>query len=218
MMWFDLTNMIFLAIIFVISISLHEYAHAWTSWKLGDPTPKIQWRLTPNPLVHIDPIGFICIFLINFGWWRPVIINPNYYKNPIKDELLVSLAWPITNIILSIVGTVILLLYVKFSGWLTYFDNSDLIVQFWFMFSWINIALAVFNMIPLPPLDWYRIVKFLYPPAWYRLEKNMRIIAIILLAALLLPTPLRGIIGWTISSIAQVIYGVIHGFLTLMLW
>jgi Zn-dependent protease len=85
-------DIIFLAIIFVISISLHEYAHAWSSYKLGDPTPKIQGRLTPNPLVHIDPIGFLMIFIIHFGRGRPVIVNPSYYKNTLRDELLVALA------------------------------------------------------------------------------------------------------------------------------
>lgn len=84
--------LIFLALIFVISISLHEYAHAWMSNRLGDPTPRLQGRLTPNPLVHIDPIGFLLIFLIGFGWGRAVIVNPAYYKNTLRDELLVALA------------------------------------------------------------------------------------------------------------------------------
>ncbi|MDO4713722.1 MAG: site-2 protease family protein [bacterium] len=81
-----------IAIIFVVSIGLHEYAHAYVSYALGDPTPKIQGRLTPNPLKHIDPIGFILIFLIHFGWGKPVQIDPSYYKKPYRDELLVALA------------------------------------------------------------------------------------------------------------------------------
>ena len=88
----DFLTIIYLAVIFVISISLHEYAHARTSAKLGDPTPKIQGRLTPNPLAHIDPLGFLMIFIIHFGRGRPVIVNPAYYKNKLRDELLVSLA------------------------------------------------------------------------------------------------------------------------------
>ncbi|MDP2669794.1 MAG: site-2 protease family protein [bacterium] len=89
---FSAFELISLAITFVISISLHEYAHARASTKLGDPTPKLQGRLTPNPLKHIDPIGFLLIFIIHFGRGRPVIINPAYYKHPLRDELLVSLA------------------------------------------------------------------------------------------------------------------------------
>jgi Zn-dependent protease len=83
---------VYIAIILLISIGLHEYAHAYTSNKLGDPTPKLQGRLTPNPLKHLDPIGFILIFIIGFGRGKPVQINPNYYKKPLRDELITSLA------------------------------------------------------------------------------------------------------------------------------
>jgi len=83
---------LFSAIIFVISISLHEYAHAWMANRLGDPTPRLQGRLTPDPRVHIDPIGFLLIFLIGFGWGRAVQYNPNYLKNPLQDELKIALA------------------------------------------------------------------------------------------------------------------------------
>jgi Zn-dependent protease len=81
-----------IAIIFVISITLHEYAHAWMANRLGDPTPAQQGRLTPDPRAHIDPLGFILIFLIGFGWGRPVIYNPYYLKDPLRDELKIALA------------------------------------------------------------------------------------------------------------------------------
>lgn len=92
---------------------MHEYAHAYVSYRLGDPTPKLQGRLTPNPLKHIDPIGFLMVFLAHFGRGKPVQINPLYYKNPRKGELIVSLAGPATNLILAIVGIVVMLIYVK---------------------------------------------------------------------------------------------------------
>jgi len=81
-----------LAIILAISIGMHEYAHAYVSYRLGDPTPKLQGRLTPNPLKHLDPIGFFMIFIAHFGRGKPVQINPLYYKNPRKGELMVALA------------------------------------------------------------------------------------------------------------------------------
>lgn len=211
-------DIIFLAIIFVISISLHEYAHARASSKLWDPTPKIDGRLTPNPLVHIDPIGFIMIFLINFGRWRPVRINPSYYKNKLRDELLVALAWPATNILLSIAGTFIMLIYIKIIWTDAYFNGwNDLIVQFWYMFSWINIALAVFNMIPLPPLDGYRIVKYIKPMRWYWLERNMRYIAITFLILILVPNPIGTNIAWGIATTSKFIYWIIHAILTFII-
>ena len=94
-------QLISLALTFLISISLHEYAHARASTQFGDPTPKMQGRLTPNPLVHIDLLGFLMIFLIHFGRGRPVIVNPAYYKHPLRDELLVALAGPATNLLLA---------------------------------------------------------------------------------------------------------------------
>lgn len=158
-----LTNLLtldtlFSAIIFVISISLHEYAHAWMANRLWDPTPRLQGRLTPNPKAHIDPIGFLLIFLIGFGWGRAVQYNPNYLKNPLQDELKIALAWPAMNIILSI-GAIILLIVYRLITW----TSQDLASTFWMQFAFMNIALAVFNMIPMPPLDGYRLVKVFAP-------------------------------------------------------
>lgn len=158
-----LTNLLtldtlFSAIIFVISISLHEYAHAWMANRLWDPTPRLQGRLTPNPKAHIDPIGFLLIFLIGFGWGRAVQYNPNYLKDPLQDELKIALAWPAMNIILSI-GAIILLIVYRLITW----ASQDLASTFWMQFAFMNIALAVFNMIPMPPLDGYRLVKVFAP-------------------------------------------------------
>ena len=106
--------------------------------RLGDPTPKIQGRLTPNPFSHIDPLGFLMIFLIHFGRGRPVIVNPAYYKNTLRDELLVSLAGPTTNIVLASLGILIMLVYIKLTGSQNLF-NQDPIVEFWQLFSVINV-------------------------------------------------------------------------------
>ncbi len=200
---------IFLAVIFVVSISLHEYAHAWTSRKLGDPTPEYQWRLTPNPLVHIDPIGFILIFLIHFGWGRPVEVNPAYYKHPLRDELLVALAWPATNIILAIGGTIILMLYVLLAGTNVLFDKTDIIVQFWMLFGLINSALAIFNLIPLPPLDGRRIIKFLFPSFGYRIERYGRYISLVVILLILAPGTGTAISRF-VSTLSHVVYGSIY--------
>ncbi len=204
---------LFLAIIFIISISLHEYAHAWASTKLGDPTPKIQGRLTPNPLSHIDPIGFILIFLIHFGRWKPVQINPAYYKHPLKDELLVALAWPAMNIALSIAWTLIMLIYTKIVGVGALVGGADPIIAFRYMFGRSNVALAVFNMIPIYPLDWYRIVKYLFPKIGYAMEFYRQYVLIALLILILFPNRL-GLrfdpIGHVILTVGQAVYGIIQ--------
>lgn len=152
---------VFLAIILLVSIGLHEYAHARTSYKLWDPTPVLQWRLTPNPLKHIDVVWFLSVFLIWFGWWKPVQINPTYYKNPVRDETITAFAWPAMNLVLAFLGMFIMMAYGKIV-WMWVQDllvGWDYVVIFWQLFIKINIVLAVFNMFPLPPLDGYRLVK-----------------------------------------------------------
>jgi len=166
---------IILAIVFVIAIWFHEYAHAYVSSALWDPTPKLQWRLTPNPIKHIDPIWFLMIFLIHFGWWKPVQVNPTYYKNPLKDELLVSLAWPFSNFLMAF-------FWLLFYNLILKFNLSNYLIDIFFQwFVFINIALAIFNLLPIYPLDGYRIVKFLKPSWWIFMEQNAFIFMILFL-------------------------------------
>jgi len=178
-----------LAIILAVSIWMHEYAHAYVSYRLGDPTPKLQWRLTPNPLKHLDPIWFLMIFLIHFGRGKPVQINPLYYKYPRKGELMVALAWPATNIVLAILGILIILIYTKIMGGTPndiFLNNIDPMINFWMSFSILNITLAIFNLIPIAPLDGYRLIKIWWLQWANFMEKYARfgIIFIVLLVYL----------------------------------
>ena len=198
---------VFLVIILLVSIWLHEYAHAWTSYKLWDPTPVLQWRLTPNPFKHIDIIWFISVFLIGFGWWKPVQINPVYYKNPTRDETLTAFAWPAMNLVLAFFGMLVMMIYALIC-WIdigllphSYIDilvynndfslyGHDFVLLFWWLFIWINIALAVFNMIPLPPLDGYRLVKIFWKKAAQWMEKNVQRISIIFIVLIVSGSPI----------------------------
>ncbi len=211
----DIVHIISLSIILAVSIGLHEYAHAWTSFRLGDPTPKLQWRLTPNPLAHLDPIGFLLIFIIGFGWGKPVQINPTYYKNPKQGELLVALAGPATNILLTIIWILVLLIYSRIVGYaLTdiFAQSHDMVTQFWMTFGYINVALAVFNMLPIPPLDGFRLVKMFAPSVARLFEQYAQYIAIIFLVLILLPG--TGLIGHFISSVSSTIFTVIYTLLS----
>lgn len=193
---------------------MHEYAHAYVSYRLGDPTPKLQWRLTPNPLKHIDPIGFLMIFIAHFGRGKPVQINPLYYKNPRKGELMVALAGPATNMVLSIVGIFVMLIYAKLM-WGTpndiFLNNIDLMINFWMQFSYLNIALAVFNLIPIAPLDGYRLIKIRWH-AWAEfMERNARFWIIFVIALVYLASPVfvavsSSIFNFLFTLIGQLLY------------
>lgn len=200
--------------ILAVSIWMHEYAHAYVSYRLGDPTPKLQGRLTPNPLKHIDPIGFLMVFLAHFGRGKPVQINPLYYKNPRKGELIVSLAGPATNLILAIVGIVVMLIYVKIMWWTPndiFTNNIDLMVSFWINFSFLNITLAIFNLIPIAPLDGYRLIKIRRHEAAERMERNARFGIIFVIALVYLASPVFSkvsiaIFNFLFTIIGQIFY------------
>ena len=151
----------------IIGFSFHEFAHAFASNKLGDPTPRNQGRLTLSPLAHIDIIGFILILVAGFGWAKPVQINPRYYKNPRRDEMIVSLAGPAMNLVVAFVFVVIYRLTINFySGDNVVVYNLLRVIEY---VTWINVILFFFNLIPLPPLDGFHILKELMPRRQYRL-------------------------------------------------
>lgn len=154
----------------LIGFTFHEYAHAYMATMFGDPTPRRQGRLTANPLAHIDPWGFILILLFRFGWAKPVQTNPSNYGGDIrKKDLLVSLAGPVTNLIIAIIFGVIDLLLVR-SGILEKIDlNSALIVvQILNYVVIINSILFIFNLVPIPPLDGFHILADILPQSAYR--------------------------------------------------
>ncbi len=156
-------NFILTLAIFFIAVIIHEYAHGWTAWKLGDPTAKMAGRLTFNPLVHVDPIGTILLPLILFvthspvvfGWAKPVPVDFRSLHNPKRDMIWVGLAGPMANILLAIALSFILRLAALTGGMLfTSFISSAIII---------NLVLAVFNILPIPPLDGSRVLMGLLP-------------------------------------------------------
>jgi len=203
-----------LAIILAVSIWMHEYAHAYVSYRLGDPTPKLQWRLTPNPLKHIDPIGFLMIFLVHFGRGKPVQINPLYYKHPRKWELMVALAWPATNFVLAIIWILILLIYAKIMGGTPndiFLNNGDLMISFWISFVWLNIALAIFNLIPIAPLDGYRLIKIWWHKWAEWMERHQHLWIIFVVALVYVASPIfvkvvNFVFNFLFTIIGQVFY------------
>lgn len=136
----------------ILGLTVHEYAHAWMAYKLGDTTAKDMGRLSFNPLKHIDPLGFIFILIAGFGWAKPVIFNPEKLKNKHSGEILISLAGPFSNLILGIV----LFIIARGLYAMDFFQATKAgqgVMDVFFIGGIINFGLFVFNLIPLPPLD-----------------------------------------------------------------
>ncbi len=150
--------------IVLIALSVHEFAHGLVSSKLGDPTPRMQGRLTLNPLAHLDPMGTLLMILTGFGWAKPVQINPMYYKDRTKGMALTALAGPLSNFILAFVG---MLLGVVIALGAASAGASQSIVAnimtFTSVFARLNLGFMVFNLIPFPPLDGFKIFGMFMP-------------------------------------------------------
>ena len=143
----ELIGIIIVVFCILIALTVHEFAHALTADRLGDPTPRLAGRLTLNPIKHIDPFGFIMLLLVHFGWAKPVPINPYNFKDPDKGEMLVSLSGPLSNILLAWVLVKCIKLFPELVlGVPLYRGIMTILIQ-------ININLAVFNLLPIPPLD-----------------------------------------------------------------
>lgn len=146
----------------IIGLSFHEFAHAWMSDKLGDPTPRRQGRVTINPMAHIDPIGFLALLLVGFGWGKPVQIDPSYYKNRRRDEFLVGIAGVTMNLLIAVIFSLPARAIVKA---LNGAAASDFIYNIYLMIFYIvsiNIVLMIFNLIPCPPLDGWGILTQIF--------------------------------------------------------
>ncbi len=146
----------------LVGLTFHEAAHGYVSYWLGDPTPKIQKRLSFNPLRHIDPIGFIALFFAGFGWGKPVEINPLYYKKRRVDELLVALAGVIMNFIIAFISSLALKALVGNVGWAGLSGATEILFYVLYYMMTINIMLMVFNLIPVPPLDGFGIITQIF--------------------------------------------------------
>lgn len=175
----------------LITLTIHEYAHGYAAYKLGDNTAKMYGRLTLNPIKHIDPIGALFMLVFHIGWAKPVPINPRNFKNPKRDFAITALAGPLSNLIMAFISALaFLLIYAPIKNiafestfWLNVAQNT---LDFFYVFHLINIGIAIFNLIPIPPLDGSRILNVILPPkTYFAIMKHERTIYYVLLGWLL---------------------------------
>ncbi len=166
MFGFDIHEIIIFIVPVLLAITIHEVAHGYTAYLLGDPTAKMAGRLTLNPIKHLDPIGALALLLVKVGWAKPVPINPIYFKDKKRDILLVSAAGPLSNFIMAIIFSLIIKPIIMLFGSV---QNSALVSFFSLIIEIcsagiiVNIGLGLFNLLPIPPLDGSNILASLLP-------------------------------------------------------
>lgn len=183
MFGFDLPTIISNIPALIIGFAFHEYAHGWVADRLGDPTPRSQGRLTLNPLAHLDPFGTLMALLFRFGWAKPVMINPQYFKgNKQRARLLVALAGPVTNLIIAFISMFLWFITMYFlddSSW------SSIISLVFQSIVLMNLGLGIFNLLPIPPLDGYAVLGGILPerfaPQLQQIEQYGMIILLVVL-------------------------------------
>jgi Zn-dependent protease len=188
----NLESILYLIVGLVVAISVHEAAHAFAAYKLGDQTAKSQGRLTLNPLAHLDLLGTIMLFFAGFGWGKPVPVNPYNFKDPVKDSAIVSLAGPASNFATALLVSVPIK---YFAGSMPIWLGTSL----WVIFD-ISLILGIFNLLPFPPLDGSKIFAVFIPKQYQNkyfeiLQKSQVGFLIFVLADILL---LRKVIGFSI--------------------
>lgn len=191
----------------IIGFAFHEFAHALVADRLGDPTPRLQGRLTLSPIPHIDIIGILMFAVFHFGWARPVQVNTRYFKKPRRDDILVSVAGCVANFIVALIFAFIYKAFVtsSFSATLSeqLYRNISLLISYTIS---MNVTLAAFNLLPIPPLDGFHILANIIPARNYKIiytiERYSTIILIILIA-----TP---IISYILTPIISLLIGVIR--------
>ncbi|MCX8074319.1 MAG: site-2 protease family protein [Clostridia bacterium] len=196
----------------IIGLSIHEFAHAFVAYKLGDRSQKAQGRLTLDPFAHIDWIGFIALAIFKFGWAKPVQVNDSYFKNRSRDNMLVALSGPVANIIVAALFTLITKLLIDFGIIPHQLDSTSTSFTI-FNIVWtivkLNVLLAVLNMIPLPPFDGSKVLLHFIPSKYkyimYKLEEYSLYIVLILLVTNIGPMIISPIVSALLSVFISII-------------
>jgi Zn-dependent protease len=211
----NLLTFVFSIVALIVAIAVHEFSHALAADRLGDPTPRLQGRLTLNPLAHLDPLGTIMLFLVHFGWGKPVQFDPFNLRHPKRDSAIISLAGPISNFLLASACAIII--HILFSLRLPILSNAIAGTAVYVLIALLepliilNVMLGVFNLVPIHPLDGFKIVEGMLPDEYAKQWHELEPYGMLFLLFLILP-----IFGGT-SAISRVISPVVNFVLSLLL-
>jgi Zn-dependent protease len=192
--------------VFLFALTIHEFSHGYVASLCGDQTARAQGRLTLNPLKHLDPIGTLAIFLIHFGWAKPVPVDPRNFRNPRRDMILVSLAGPLANLATMVASLFALIAIASLSQAMPRFLSQPLIAMF-SVSIWINSILAIFNMIPIPPLDGSKVLMGLLPAEQARALARLEGAGFILIMILVF----TGVLGKFIGFVQNLLFSFFTG-------
>lgn len=215
----SLTELLYSIPCILIALTVHEVAHGWMAYKLGDPTAKTMGRLTLNPLKHLDPIGALCMLFFHFGWAKPVPIDSRYFKKPKRDVALTALAGPVSNILMAFCGillfSILRAVFVQVGAASSFGATiQQLVLYLLFYFYSLNLSLAVFNFLPVPPLDGSRIFLVFLPQEYYfgimKYERYIQLALMLCLWLGFLDGILSTLVGWLASGMFALV-GLIPG-------
>ncbi|MBC8317968.1 MAG: site-2 protease family protein [Desulfobulbaceae bacterium] len=190
----------------LFALTIHEYSHGYVASRLGDPTAKNMGRLTLNPLKHLDPLGVLAFIIMKIGWAKPVPVDPRYFKNPMKDMLWVALAGPTANLITAIASSLAAQILAATA---TFIPKVILLPLFQMIAAsiWINIILAIFNLVPIPPLDGSKVLMGLLPPRHAASFARLEPFGFLILLALFYTGILQKVLSPIISFAEKIIVG-----------
>ncbi|WP_027340003.1 site-2 protease family protein [Halonatronum saccharophilum] len=193
--------------ILLLSLSIHEFAHGKMADILGDPTPKMTGRLTLNPMAHLSLLGTLVLLTTRrFGWAKPVQINPRYFKDKRKGMMLVSIAGPLSNILMAF----LLAILFRFTGdYLIQFLNPNIVVTFFMVGVSLNVGLALFNLLPVPPLDGSKILMGILPPSMDNIIYNLEAYGPFILMLLVFTGGLGRVLGVPLIVIRNLIFSIV---------